>query len=251
MVPVSATGTPSSSAVIPEAMTPEVLPWSCAVPMVVYRLMCSMERRPAPTARAMSATVASRCRSTNCVAPSAAVGSGTRHSTSGAARLGGRSGGGRRSVVEAGSARRAHAPAARCPSARHPAQVEHAGRGTRRRSGRRAARRARRRRAARRSAAGRAAWLNRCTAGFQPPLTSSRSQAMASLLADRCRRCTGRPGACGDPLVRRRVRRRPARPAPGSRLLALVPPHAGIRPAGRRRRRRPGRRRRCRSTAAS
>jgi hypothetical protein len=35
VVPVARTGTPSSSAVIPEVRTPEVLPWSCAVPMVV------------------------------------------------------------------------------------------------------------------------------------------------------------------------------------------------------------------------
>ncbi len=28
-------GTPSSSEVMPEDTTPEVLPWSCAVPMVV------------------------------------------------------------------------------------------------------------------------------------------------------------------------------------------------------------------------
>src|SRR5215210_7983678 len=46
--------------------------------------MCSTERRPAPTARAMSATVASRCRSTNWVVPPAPEVSGTRHSTSGA-----------------------------------------------------------------------------------------------------------------------------------------------------------------------
>ena len=30
---------------IPVAMIPEVLPWSWAVPMVVYRLMCSIERQ--------------------------------------------------------------------------------------------------------------------------------------------------------------------------------------------------------------
>ena len=47
--------------------------------------MCSTERSPAPTARAMSATVASRCTSTNWVRPPAPDGSGTRHSTSGAA----------------------------------------------------------------------------------------------------------------------------------------------------------------------
>src|ERR687890_832202 len=46
--------------------------------------MCSIERRPACTARAMSATVASRCRSTNWVVPPVPEVSGTRHSTSGA-----------------------------------------------------------------------------------------------------------------------------------------------------------------------
>jgi hypothetical protein len=35
VVPNVSIGTPSSSAVMPEAITPEVLPRSCAVPMVV------------------------------------------------------------------------------------------------------------------------------------------------------------------------------------------------------------------------
>ena len=70
---------------IPEAMTPEVLPWSWAVPMVVYRLTCSTDRRPAPVARSTSAMVASRCRSTN------RVSSGTRApSTAGVAWVSGR-----------------------------------------------------------------------------------------------------------------------------------------------------------------
>ena len=51
VVPSSAMSTPRASAMIPEAITPEVLPWSWAVPMVVYRLTCSTDRRPAPVAR--------------------------------------------------------------------------------------------------------------------------------------------------------------------------------------------------------
>ena len=49
----------------PAGQAPEVLPWSAPVPAVVYRLTCSTERIPAPSALAMSATVTSRCRSTN------------------------------------------------------------------------------------------------------------------------------------------------------------------------------------------
>ncbi len=58
---------PSASAITPSVVTPAVLPWSCAVPIVVYRLTCSAERMPAPVARSTSATVASRCRSTKWV----------------------------------------------------------------------------------------------------------------------------------------------------------------------------------------
>ena len=127
MVPVSATGTPSSSAVIPVAMTPEVLPWSCAVPMVVYRLMCSMDVRPAPTARAMSATVASRCRSTNSVVPSAA-GHARHPPQAPAARPPRRSRlhGGQRHRPRRGPipASVSASRAARWPSARHPARVK-------------------------------------------------------------------------------------------------------------------------------
>ena len=35
VVPSASTGRCRSSAAMPEAMTPEVLPWSCAVPIVV------------------------------------------------------------------------------------------------------------------------------------------------------------------------------------------------------------------------
>ena len=80
VVPSSAMSTPRASATMPEARTPEVLPWSWAVPMVVYRLTCSTDRRPAPVARSTSPTVASRCRSTNRVQGRPA-GSGTDQST--------------------------------------------------------------------------------------------------------------------------------------------------------------------------
>ena len=96
VVPSSAMSTPRASAMIPEAITPEVLPWSWAVPIVVYRLTCSTDRRPAPVARRTSPMVASRCRSTNRVssgtrAPSVAgmvtggvlPTTGTDHSTAG------------------------------------------------------------------------------------------------------------------------------------------------------------------------
>ena len=47
--------------------SPDVLPWSWAVPAVVYRLTCSTEASPAPVARTTSATVTSRCTSTKWV----------------------------------------------------------------------------------------------------------------------------------------------------------------------------------------
>ena len=95
----------------------------------------------------MSATVASRCRSTNWVLPPAPDGSGTRHSTSGAARPPGVRGGGQPASAPARwpgrSAPRAP-PAARRPGTR-PGRTHRPRR--RRRPGRRAPPRARRRRA--------------------------------------------------------------------------------------------------------
>ena len=54
----------SAVAISPIALTADVLPWSLAVLIEVYRLMCSTLRMPAPVARSTSATVWSRCRST-------------------------------------------------------------------------------------------------------------------------------------------------------------------------------------------
>ena len=56
---------PRSWFTIAAVRTPLVRPWSIAVPMYVARFTCSTEVSPASSASAMSATVWSRCRSTN------------------------------------------------------------------------------------------------------------------------------------------------------------------------------------------
>ena len=79
--PSASIGCSSSSAITPSVSTPDVRPWSFAVPIVVKRLTCSGERSPAAAARRMSATVASRCWSTKQSSSVRPGGGGTDHSS--------------------------------------------------------------------------------------------------------------------------------------------------------------------------
>ena len=65
MSPISGTGLFSADEAICKPLRFDVLPWSVAIPLVVYRLICSMERKPSRTASLMSFAVTSFWKSTN------------------------------------------------------------------------------------------------------------------------------------------------------------------------------------------
>ncbi len=180
-MPSAPTEPPRAWAITPSAFRPDVLPWSCAVPIVVYRLTCSTDRRPAPVARNTAATVTSRCRSTKCVSSSSP---GTSQSAWGGV-TGGSSTVGNSSVPASNPTRRAASAPAAAPPASAPASENVPAAapttcrsapmsdGTNVASSSEYASRPR-------------AWLCRWTAGFQPPETSSTSHSREPPAAPRC-----------------------------------------------------------------